>query len=309
MTRWNPHRSIPTSNMRSFNDYLKEKQFSERTIRIYENGTKDFLEWVKKHQYPIENICYADLMNYIKHRQKKGQRKVSIQHELLAIRHYFHYLVKTWKVKSNPAQGVYIRGIARRLPHDLVSYDELVKLYQTYPVNDIRDQRNKVILGLLIFQAVTIEELEMLEPEHIHLREGKIKIPGTDRTNERVFKLEAAQVFELQEYMNKTRNRILYGPKVKEPEKIKQLIIGMEGGALLAGEIGWMMKRLKHEKVKQASQIRASTIAEWTRLHDVRIVQYMAGHKYVSTTERYEATHLEDLQEQLRKHHPLNDKV
>jgi integrase/recombinase XerD len=213
--------------------------------------------------------------------------------------------VKAKKIKSNPAQGVYIRGIARRLPHDLARYDELTALYENYSVNDIRDQRNKVILGLLIFQAVTIEELEMLEPDHINLREGKIKIPGTDRTNERVLKLEAAQVFELQEYLNKTRNRILYGPKVNEPEKIKQLIIGMEGGTTLSGEVGWMMKRLKHEKIKHASQIRASTIAEWTKKNDVRIVQYMSGHKYVSTTERYQSIHLEDLQEQLRVHHPL----
>jgi integrase/recombinase XerD len=291
--------------MKNFNEYLTQKEFSESTIRIYENGTKDFLEWITKHQYQIENICYADLMNYIKHSLKKGKSKVNVQHQLLTIRHYFNYLVKVKKIKSNPAQGVYIRGIARRLPHDLAEYDELVKLYENYPVNDIRDQRNKVILGLLIFQAITIEELELLESEHINLREGKIKMTGTDRTNERVLKLEAAQVFELQEYLNTTRNRILYGPKVNEPEKIKQLIIGMEGGTTLAGEVGWMMKRLKHEKVKQASQIRASTIAEWTKKHDVRIVQYMSGHKYVSTTERYQATHLEDLQEQLKVHHPL----
>jgi len=291
--------------MQSFKDYLTEKQFSESTVKIYENGTKDFLEWITTHQYSMENIRYADLMSYIKHSLKKGKSKVNVQHQLLAIRHYFNYLVKAKKIKSNPAQGVYIRGIARRLPHDLAEYDELTKLYENYPVNDIRDQRNKVILGLLIFQAVTIEELELLEPQHINLREGKIKIPGTDRTNARVLKLEAAQVFELQEYLSKTRNRILYGPKVNEPEKIKQLIIGMEGGTLLAGEVGWMMKRLKHEKVKQASQIRASTIAEWTKMHDVRIVQYMSGHKYVSTTERYQATPLEDLQEQLRVHHPL----
>jgi integrase/recombinase XerD len=296
---------IPPQAGKSFKDYLTEKQFSEKTIRIYESGIKDFLEWTTQHHYPIENIRYADLMNYIKYSQKKGSNKRNVQQQLLSLRHYFNYLVKSGKIKSNPAQGVYIRGIARRLPHDLAEYDELVKLYESYPVNDIRDQRNKVILGLLIFQGVTIEELELLESEHINLREGKIKVPGTDRTNERVLKLEAAQVFELQEYLNKTRNRILYGPKVNEPEKIKQLIIGMEGGAQLAGEVGWMMKRLKHEKIKQASQIRASAIAEWTKKHDVRIVQYMSGHKYVSTTERYQSTHLEDLQEQLRVHHPL----
>ena len=253
----------------------------------------------------MENVRYADLMNYIKDSQKKGKSKVNVQHQLLAIRHYFNYLVKEGKIKSNPAQGVYIRGIARRLPHDLTGHDELIKLYESYPVNDIRNQRNKTILGLLIFQALTIEEMETLEPEHINLREGKIKIIGTERTNERVLKLEAPQVFELQEYLNKTRDRILYGPKVNEPEKIKQLIIGMEGATHLSGEVGWMMRRLKHPQIKTASQIRASVIAEWTKTYDVRIVQYMSGHKYVSTTERYQATHLEDLQEQLKLHHPL----
>jgi integrase/recombinase XerD len=289
----------------NFGQYLTEKEFSEKTIRIYENGIKGFLEWAAQHQCPMENIRYADLMDYIKHSQKKGKSKTNVQHQLLAMRHYFNFQVKIGNMNSNPAQGIYIRGIARRLPHDLAEYNELIKLYESYPTNDIRGQRNKVILGLLIFQALTIEEIETLEPEHINLREGKIKIIGTERTNERVLKLEASQVFELQEYLNRTRNRILYGPKVNEPEKIKQLIIGMEGAARLAGEVGWMMRRLKHPKVTMASQIRASVIAEWTKLHDVRIVQYMSGHKYVSATERYQATHLEDLQEQLRLHHPL----
>ena len=288
---------------------MTQKKFSESTIRIYENGAKEFLEWITKHHYQTESIRYADLMQYIKYNQKKGKSKLNIQHQLLSIRHYFNYLVKTGKVKSNPAQGVYIKGIARRLPHDLADYEDLLKLYESYAVNDTRDQRNKVILGLLVFQAVTIEELELLEPQHINLREGKITIIGTDRTNERTLKLEVAQIFELQEYLSKTRNRILYGPKVNEPEKITQLIIGMEGGTLLAGEVAWMMKRLKHEKVKQASQIRASVIAQWTRHYDVRIVQYMCGHKYVSATERYQSTHLDELQEQLKTHHPLNDKA
>lgn len=292
--------------MKNFKEYLTQKQFSESTVKIYENGVKEFLDWTSNHHYLEENIRYADLMNYIKHSQKKGKSKLNVQHQLLAVRHYFNYLVKSGKVKSNPAQGIYVRGIARRLPHDLADHDELVKLHESYPVKDIRDQRNKVILGLLVFQGLTIEELETLEADHINLREGKIKIIGTDRTNERVLKLEASQVFELQEYLNKTRGRILYGPKVNEPERIKQLIIGMEGGQALSGEVAWMMRRLKHPKVRQASQIRASVIAEWTRRHDVRIVQYMSGHKYVSSTERYQATHLEDLKEQLSKYHPLN---
>ncbi|WP_222943951.1 hypothetical protein [Pedobacter sp. N36a] len=53
-------------------------------------------------------------------------------------------------------------------------------------------------------------------------------------------------------------------------------------------------------------QIFYSVITEWLKEKDLRTVQYMAGHKYVSSTERYQTTTLEDLKEALNKHHPLN---
>lgn len=53
-------------------------------------------------------------------------------------------------------------------------------------------------------------------------------------------------------------------------------------------------------------QIRHSVITEWLKEKDLRTVQYMAGHKYVSSTERYLTTNLEDLKEALNKHHPFN---
>jgi integrase/recombinase XerD len=31
----------------------------------------------------------------------------------------------------------------------------------------------------------------------------------------------------------------------------------------------------------------------------------MAGHKYVSSTERYQLDHLEDLQSEVNRHHPM----
>jgi integrase/recombinase XerD len=37
----------------------------------------------------------------------------------------------------------------------------------------------------------------------------------------------------------------------------------------------------------------------------MRQVQYMAGHKYVSSTERYQVGNLEDLASELAHHHPM----
>jgi len=38
-------------------------------------------------------------------------------------------------------------------------------------------------------------------------------------------------------------------------------------------------------------------------------VQYMAGHMYISSTERYQQNNLDKLQGQLEKYHPLADEA
>ncbi|CAM4113381.1 hypothetical protein SAMN06265348_103289 [Pedobacter westerhofensis] len=52
-------------------------------------------------------------------------------------------------------------------------------------------------------------------------------------------------------------------------------------------------------------QVRQSVITEWLKEKDLRTVQYMAGHRYVSSTERYKTNDLEDLKDALQKFHPL----
>ena len=63
--------------------------------------------------------------------------------------------------------------------------------------------------------------------------------------------------------------------------------------------------RKLNAKVINAKQIRSSVITEWLRKNHLRQVQYMAGHKYVSSTMRYQANNLDDLQSELERHHPM----
>ena len=58
-------------------------------------------------------------------------------------------------------------------------------------------------------------------------------------------------------------------------------------------------------KIKDAKQIRASVINHWLKQYNIRQVQYMIGHKYISSTERYSTNKLETLQEQIELLHPL----
>jgi integrase/recombinase XerD len=61
--------------------------------------------------------------------------------------------------------------------------------------------------------------------------------------------------------------------------------------------------------VTNAGKIRQSVITYWLKTMNLRQVQYMAGHKRVSSTERYLGNNLESLKDKLEKCHPLNNKL
>jgi len=63
--------------------------------------------------------------------------------------------------------------------------------------------------------------------------------------------------------------------------------------------------RRQNSKVKSIKQIRTSVITHWLKLYNLRQVQYMAGHRFVSSTEAYFINDLDDLQEDINKYHPI----
>ncbi|WP_205687105.1 hypothetical protein [Chitinophaga rhizosphaerae] len=78
-------------------------------------------------------------------------------------------------------------------------------------------------------------------------------------------------------------------------------------GHYLREEVSKLLKALKklNPAIRSVQQIRGSVITEWLHHYNVRQVQYMAGHKYASSTQRYQLSGLEDLQAQLDQHHPI----
>jgi len=174
------------------------------------------------------------------------------------------------------------------------------------------------MLGLLVYQGLTREELETLRPEHLKLREGKISIPETNKNSGRTLELKPFQILDLQEYVLVIRPKILAerrsaerpGRKPREfraVEAIEQLFTSLNGSENIKSSLlhlGYALKKI-NPKYRNATQIRQSVITEWLKEKGLRQVQYMAGHRYVSSMERYLTTNLEDLREALNKHHPL----
>jgi integrase/recombinase XerD len=120
------------------------------------------------------------------------------------------------------------------------------------------------------------------------------------RTGERWLPLSALQLIELGEYLQE--NRLKTGPLLVTGRK--QRISATNINNRMQG----MMKQLRrlNPRVINAAQFRSSVIAHWLKANNLRQVQYMAGHKYVSSTQRYQLTTLDDLKSELQQHHPMS---
>jgi integrase/recombinase XerD len=282
----------------TFTSYLQQKKYSAATVKLYTKGIQRFIVWLQQEDIKPESFTYNELLDFMRHCGQQGVAKRSVHAILCMIRHYCNYLIMQGIRNDNPAAGVFIKGLVRKLPNNLLSQEELEELYKQYSIQLSVDSSKKIMLGLMVYQGITVGELMRLQAEHFRMKEGKVLIKGTKKTNERLLPLQGVQIPELQNYLsaNKFKTGILFMEQIKQP--ISEMNI--------SNRLQYMFGQLRklNAKVINAKQLRSSVITEWLKVNSLRQVQYMAGHKYVSSTERYQVNNLEDLQNELLHHHP-----
>ncbi len=296
-----------------FINQLIKNKFAEDTIRMYKNYVSIFLIWSEEENLKPEQAKYTDIINFIEHLKEQEKSNGNINRHLTAIRHFYNFS----DCGINPAEGVFLKGTKKQIPAELLEEKELDEIYGNYPTYTDRDKRNKAILGLLINQAITTEELRKLEPKHLLLDKGKIIIPGSKRSNQRTLKLQSYQVLELYHYLEIIRPEIIKNIHQKrparKPDKInrqrldEQLFISINGSTNIKTSLLHLFRALKkkYPNIKHGKQIRMSVITNKLKKNNLREVQYFAGHKWVSSTERYKLGNIEDLKKEVDKFHPL----
>lgn len=90
---------------------------------------------------------------------------------------------------DNPVEFIQLKGLKRKTLYDILNRQELDRLYSSYTLPDeatdknknqnwfkvkvLAQKRNKVILGLMLYQALDTRDLKLLTIYDVKLREGK----------------------------------------------------------------------------------------------------------------------------------------
>ncbi len=301
--------------------------YAESTIYQHINNANLFIKWLKNKNIKPKDCDYAKLIVFMNDMitiwSGISTNKSPINRLMVAVSLYYDYLSSLDNTIKNPAKFIRLKCKRKYQLKKLMRYDELLALYHYKKPSTPRTIRNQVILGFLICQGLTTGELHRIKLQHIKLREGKIYIPSDHSNkwkkglNARELDLRAFQMVDLIEYLNNVRPGILTGEFLKTPgrkplkenqvKNTNQLLLSMGGSLNIKNSQCHLFRNLKriNSRIQNSHQIRQSVIAYWLQEYNLKAVQYMAGHRYVSSTEKYKKDNLEELHREVLKYHPL----
>ena len=287
-------------------EYLR-KTYSPSTFNSNMQNIKRFTDY-----YPAgksEQATYRDILQYIEYLRKNFDLHPKTLHNCLhAVKVYFNYLLETGKRTDHPCSEMTLKDrINKQIQvENLYSEQDLERFFETVCASRRKhrlDSRNKIIVSLLIYQALTITEIAELTTDDVNLEKGEIQIKAQFHQLARTLPLKAKQVLMFQSYLQQSRPELL--AFAKEPNKY--FILGQYGEKIKPDGISRMLNEYRpaHEKI-QPFKIRQSVIANLLdNQHDTRIVQVFAGHRRASTTEQYRKPDINTLQAAVNQYHPV----
>lgn len=290
-----------------FREYLQtQNHYTERSLQLKEEHILNWKKLCSIYQ-KLENLNREELLKIIEI-QKKQYETQTLNNQLKTLDQYFDYLIKTHQREDHPLKGFRIKTKPKALIINYLTQEELENIYENQTTKghfckqfDTYKQRDKAMIGLMVYQALNTGSLVQLKTEDLDLENGKIKVPQTTdfKLNERVLPLESNQILFLHSYLTETRPKLLQ--LIKTQTNTNKLFPTAQ-----KTRFARLVNQLKKKhNLKDFNQIRYSRINLWLKQFNIREVQYKAGYKSLASIEKFNQSDLETLKQAIDKYHPM----
>jgi site-specific recombinase XerD len=223
-------------------------------------------------------------MDEVNKKQSNPQYRIRI---LSALKKYYDYLIITGQRSDHPCKKLNIKSINNQAiqTQDLFSSSELQLLLHRENRYWFLENRNNVLICLLIYQGLTSEEIKNLDVKDVDLDSGTIYIKASTSQNRRTLELRPNQMLPIAKYIDEVRPKMLM-------MKTDKLILSKLGKPISVDGIHSVIEPLKSffpNKNLNPRTIRMSVICNWLNEKSIPLerVQELAGHKWPGTTEKY----------------------
>ena len=303
--------------MMTLENYIRQ-HYSEKSVPRYSRQIEQFKSYIGEQS---AQATYTEIIEYLGKLRDRKLHPKSLRNHLFSIKIYFRYLVVIGKRQDHPCEKLQLKDQINRsiIVESLYSKEQLEELYKNFETpsdqrawaekSEPSKKRDKVILSLLIYQALTTSEVIELKVQDIDLEEGTIKIrgnesPGRRGNRARTLVLKSKQILLFDNYIKKHRKQLW---RMQKPSKRKDYFILNEHGLQLWGSYlnRMLSKGREPHEIFTPMKIRQSVIAHLLKENnDLRVVQEFAGHRRAGSTEAYKRSGFEELKSNIEKLHP-----
>jgi len=286
--------------MNEFEKYLVENGIHFHTAGKYGLIAEKYLQWLQAQGIKPMKVKRSKFTEWLDECRKNGNVERTLVAKENVIKHYYFFL----GVKNNPAKRWLHKKREYRLPTNPLSKEELLNIYNSVKPKSPADYRNRCMFGMVLFQGLKRSELTELRAGDVDFDKGDVFIQGQLKTNGRMLKLENTQVLHMYDYFHKYRKAFL---NVKTDKNTDQFFLSIGKGSRLENAVYLLLKKVQKQfpQIENFMHVRGSVITNWQKDEGTVEAMVKAGHRYISSTQRFHTQKYDELQDVLRTLHPL----
>ena len=251
-------------------------------------------------------FTHKEVVRYLDEIGESYHHTATVSKILLALKQYFYFLIETEKREDHPCRTLYIKSKKSRdiIHQDLFSSGELEQLMNRKEYFDIYALKHQVTTSLLIYQGLTAGEILRLRVQDVDFDKGVMFIRPSRSQNGRYLEIHPRQFQKLHTYIYDVRYNLV------KTDTDLLLISSRSVKPVTIDDISDLTKTCKYlfpDRNLNPITIRQSVISNWLNEKKLPLeqVQLMAGHKWISSTEKYRHTNLSEQRELMNKWFPL----
>lgn len=265
---------------REFIEHLKGKKRASATVLAYGKDIEQlvqFLVELKKAQ--VHEVSANDIRSFLAKLEKDGYTPKSLSRKLNSTKTFFRYLKVQELITDDPASLVDHPKFETKAPRILSPIE-----YRALRDAARDDARIAAIIEILLQTGIRIGELANLKTDDVFFaqngKEGQLFIRPQENRGERTVPLNKAAETALKKYMQarpKSVNKALFITKTGHSLLIRNIRTAIDRYYKKAGIAQAKVNDLRHTWVAHHISSGASLV----------LISKIAGHKRLSTTERY----------------------
>ena len=271
----------------TFLEYLsKEKGYSQNTVAAYRNDLNQLTAYIEaERETGIIKSSDELLKSYLLNLRVRLYSPATSARKIASAKSFFKFMVSSGKLRENPTQNLISPQVSKRLPKFLSPSEYQRLLAEPAELSTPEARRDVVMLELLYTTGLRISELVSLNVKDIDLKGNCVNAVHSNSKRKVPFDHHMSQL--LKRFIENDRLDLLYD------EKEEALFLNRRGKRLTRQGF-WQIIKNYASKADLSTKVSPHTLRHSFAMHklqtgaDLRSLQQLLGHAYISSTRIYQ---------------------